>query len=159
MKASGDRRCSPDAARQGSIYCPACFGRIPHDAQTCPLCGASLARMSARDYKEKLLAALAHPLAEVRMRAIIALGERGEPDAAAALIACALGHPADVVEGLEIVRSLARIDSGQPCLAALRKLVRSHPSRPVRSAASRALADDRRPPGRARGEGPEVESE
>ena len=36
------------------------------------------------------------------MRAIIALGWRGEQEMAAALAECALRHPSDVVEGLEM---------------------------------------------------------
>lgn len=92
------------------------------------------------EYREKLLHALEHPLAEVRMRSIIALGLRGEPDTAPALVACALRRPADVVEGLEIVRSLGRLDAGRPCSAALRKLADLHPANAVRTAAAQALA-------------------
>jgi hypothetical protein len=37
--------------------------------QICPACGADLDALSARDYRVKLLAALHHPLDDVRMRA------------------------------------------------------------------------------------------
>jgi hypothetical protein len=38
-----------------------------------PACGANLSAQSARDYREKLLAALGHPLDDVCPRAILAL--------------------------------------------------------------------------------------
>lgn len=65
--------------------------------------------MSARDFCAKLLAALHHPLAEVRLRAIISLGRCGESKAAQPLAQCALRHPTDVSEGLQVVESLGAI--------------------------------------------------
>jgi hypothetical protein len=82
------------------------------------------------------------------MRAIIALGWQGEPDAASALVDCALRHPVDVVEGLEIVRSLARIEGRHPGVGALERLLELHPAHAVRAAALRALG----------GEAPDTES-
>lgn len=119
--------------------CPACFRLIPAGASHCPACGANLAALTDRDYRDKLLAALAHPLDEVRMRVILALGMRGEPDAAEALADCALRHTVDVVEGLAVVGSLARLgDAGRH---ALLRLAESHPAHAVREAAQEAVAD------------------
>lgn len=89
--------------------CPECYRLMPLTAARYPDCGADLAAFSAQQYRDKLLAALDHPLSEVRMRAIIALGGRGERAAAEALAECALRHPADVVEGLEVVASFKKI--------------------------------------------------
>jgi HEAT repeat protein len=119
-------------------YCGACFEQFDANLTRCPYCGASAEALSDRDYQEKLLAALEHPLADVRMRAILALGLRQQPETAAALLACALRHPTDVVEGLEIVNSLSRLDHGQPVRSALASLAAEHPAHAVREAALRA---------------------
>lgn len=125
------------AGRSPPTYCPACFAQIPAEAAACPACGQDLARLSHRDYREKLLAALHHPLADVRLRAIIALGWRREPEAAQALAECALRHPIDVVQGLEVVESLRIID-GDPGREALERLARDHPAHAVRARAEEA---------------------
>jgi HEAT repeat protein len=117
--------------------CPACFRLIPAEAGVCPACGADLVALSARDYREKLLAALQHPLDDVRMRAILVLGLRGESDAADALVECALRHPIDVVEGLAVVGTLTRL--GAVGRAALLKLAECDPAHAVREAARRAV--------------------
>lgn len=93
------------------------------------------------DYGDKLIGALKHPLAEVRMRAIITLGWRGDGRAALPLLEIALSHPVDVVEGLAIVESLAGLGlSGQTALAAL---VERHPAHAVREAARARLREGR----------------
>lgn len=84
------------------------------------------------------------------MRAIIALGRRGEVDAARALVECALRHPRDVVEGLEVLRSLNRLEAGQPRMAALRMLAQRHPANAIKEAAARALARPFEAPANAR---------
>lgn len=66
------------------------------------------------------------------MRAIIALGGRGETVAAPALIECALRHPSDVVEGLEIVRSLWHIETKTGDVRGLTVLAERHPTGAVR---------------------------
>lgn len=116
--------------------CPACFRLIQGGVGVCPHCGADLAALSARGYQEKLLGALHHPLADVRMRAIIALSWRAEPETADALADCALRHPIDVVEGLAVVGALARL--GRTGRAALLKLAELAPAHSVRAAARKA---------------------
>jgi HEAT repeats len=120
--------------------CLACFDLIPLEDLVCPQCGADLAAFSARDYREKLLHALFHPLADVRMRAVIALGWRGEPETADDLAACALRHPSDVVQGLEIINSLVKLKEEDTTRVALSVLKQRHPARAVRAGAARALA-------------------
>jgi HEAT repeat protein len=116
--------------------CPACYRLIPLDAQACPACGADLAAFSARGYRDKLIAALGHPLDDVRMRAILALGLRGEENAADALVDCALRHPIDVVEGLAVVKALTRL--GAAGRQALLKLAERDPAHAVRVSARQA---------------------
>jgi len=73
--------------------CLACFQLIPPEERVCPYCGADLAALSAHDYRSKLLHALFHPSADVRMRVIFVLGWLGEPEVAKDLAACALRNP------------------------------------------------------------------
>jgi predicted amidophosphoribosyltransferase len=54
-------------------YCPQCFARIPVDAEICSVCGVDISALSERDYNEKLVHALHHPLSDIRLRAIVAL--------------------------------------------------------------------------------------
>ena len=121
--------------------CLRCFYLIPVEAQTCPRCGADLAAFSARDYADKLIDALDHPLSEVRMRAIIALGWRGEERAAQPLLDLALRHPVDVVEGLAVLESLARMGiEGRITLVALAE---RHQAHAVRETAKQVLRTSR----------------
>lgn len=128
--------------RQRSQFCPACFGRIDADARVCPKCAADLAALSERDHLDKLLGALDHPLAGVRLRAVVALGWRADPQGAGALERLTLRHPADVVEGLAVVDALARL--GAAGLASLDRLAARHPAHAVREAAL-AASKGRRP--------------
>lgn len=98
-----------------------------------------LAVLSARNYREKLIHALEHPLADVRMRAVIALGWRGEACAARPLLELALRDPVDVVEGLAVVESLVTLNDGGH--VALKELAARHPAHAVREAAMRALVE------------------
>jgi len=122
-----------------SQYCGECFELFDSELAHCPRCGKTVAALSYRDYQQKLAQALEHPLADVRMWAIIALGLRGEGSAAPALVDCALRRPADVVEGLETVRSLECILVGNGEVGALMHLAEAHPAHAVRLAAKRAL--------------------
>jgi hypothetical protein len=78
-------------------------------------------------------------LADVRLRAIIALGWRSEQEAADALAACALRHPSDVVEGLEIINSLDQMKDVVTRQTALSTLKARHPAHAVRETAARVL--------------------
>jgi HEAT repeat protein len=129
-----------------TFFCPACFHEIPEGTGGCPHCGASIGDWDRRySYGERLIQALDHPLAEVRMAAIIALGKRRDAAAAEPLARCAQRHPADVVEGLEIVRSVANLTPGRERSRALRRL-RRYPARAVRREAARLLAGSSRAP-------------
>jgi HEAT repeat protein len=121
-------------------YCMNCFSMMPRGAAVCPSCGKEIVALTSRGYREKLLRALHHPLAEVRMRAVIALGLQRDTEAADDLVACALRHPKDVIEALEIVRSLRMFPAGRSRHQALHDLSERHPAAVVRIAAMAAIA-------------------
>ena len=116
-------------------FCPRCFAPMDADAGVCPACGLQLERWNAKNYSAKLIHALRHPLSEIRMRAIIAIGLRRDSRAADALVWCAFQHPTDVIEGLEIVRSLGQMEGSASAQEALRKITARHPAHAVRVAA------------------------
>jgi hypothetical protein len=120
-------------------YCPVCAERIEPSAKSCPRCSANLDEWSRKGFVDKLIGALDHPLYDVRMRAIIVLGKRREKSAERALVDCAMRHRADVVQGLEIVKSLRLIREGEATSWALDKLAKHHPARAVRQPAAKAL--------------------
>jgi len=120
-------------------FCLKCFYMMSPDENICPACKAPVAAFSAREYMEKLIGALEHPLADVRMRVIIALGMRGDSGVAQRLADCALQHPVDVVEGLEVVKSLRKMKQGKSRQMALEMLARQHPAAVVRIAAMSTL--------------------
>ncbi len=120
-------------------FCLNCFSTISAIEEICPECNAPVAAMSVREYKEKLVRALEHPLADIRMRVIIALGMRGDPEVAQKLTDCALRHPADIVESLQIVTSLRKMKPGTSRHKALETLGKQHPAAVVRIAAMAAL--------------------
>ena len=128
------------ASAMHKSFCINCFSMMPRGAATCPACGKEAVALASRNYHEKLLCALHHPLADVRMRAVIALGLRRDAEAARDLVECALRHPTDVVEALEIVKSLEMLPAGQPRYEALRDLCERHPASVVRIAAMAAIA-------------------
>ncbi|MHB1100129.1 MAG: HEAT repeat domain-containing protein [Burkholderiales bacterium] len=123
----------------GDLYCLNCHAMIPAEAKICPNCGENQDLMSEQEYRDKLLHALNHPLDDVRMRAIIALGLRHEEGTALHLAECALHHPSDVVEGMEIVNSLRKFGASQEGRQALERLAVHHAAHAVRVAAETAL--------------------
>jgi HEAT repeats len=121
------------------VFCPHCYALITAGDAWCPVCGADLHDWHPKSYAERLILALNHPLADVRMRAIIALGLRRERAAEQALVACALRHPHDVVAGLEIINSLGLLRDGAKAKRGLSRLIRMHPARLIKEAAQSAL--------------------
>jgi hypothetical protein len=126
-------------------FCPHCYALITAGDASCPACGADLRDWHAQGYGARLILALNHPLADVRMRAIIALGWRREKAGERALVECALRNPKDVVEGLEIVESLRLISEHDSKREGLSLLARSHPARPVKQAVNSVLKSARQP--------------
>ncbi len=122
-------------------YCPVCFKEIPPEDCVCPFCKIDIPVWTrSTPYTSRLIHALNNPHSEVRMGSILSLGERGDLEAARALVDCALRWPTDVVQGLEIVRAVGRLPDSPERKDALNRLF-FHSSRPVRKASERTLRD------------------
>jgi hypothetical protein len=121
------------------IYCMNCFALIPAQAETCPACGGRAALLSRLEYRQKLLHALEHPLDDVRMRAIIAIGLRRDAEVSLALAACALRHPLNIEEGLAVVAVLNDMRAFPDSAQALQTLAHRHAAHAVRAAAETVL--------------------
>jgi hypothetical protein len=119
-------------------YCPVCAAPLDAGSAGCPRCKADIDEWDKKNFTDKLINALKHPLSDVRMRAIIVLGKRRERIAEQALVDCAMAYPTDVVQGLEIVNSLLMIRENETSSWALEKLAKDHPAHAVREAAERA---------------------
>ena len=119
-------------------YCPNCFAMIPVGVSVCPACSVVISDISDRNFRQKLLHALDHPLDDVRMRAIIALGLRGEEDAALPLAECALRHTTNIEEGLEVVSKLSNFAPSPDVLLALRMLS-NHKAHAIQEAAIKVM--------------------
>lgn len=77
------------AAETELAFCP-CHARIPTPQAVCEACHVDLGNCSARSYAERLTRALGRPSADIRIRAIIALGWRHEKKTDRALVGPAL---------------------------------------------------------------------
>ncbi len=119
------------------FFCLVCFAGMAADERDAPcrVCGARIEEWKRRDYTERLIHALRHPNPEVRIGAIVSLGNRRDPRAALPLAECALTHPVDVVQALAIVRALRIIPSTPERDTAL-DMRAAHPARAVRRAVS-----------------------
>lgn len=129
------------------VFCPFCFEMMPVEAEQCPSCGGVPAEFDRLPYHQRLIAALHHPLDDVRMRAILALGKRRQPEAAEPLLDCALRFPTDVPQGAAIAEALMRIARWTRDREPLRRLAAEHGSVMVRNAAERWLSILGRRPG------------
>ncbi len=119
------------------FFCPACFRGVPRAHGNCPDCGEDMDAWNAsRSYTERLIHALAHPLAEVRMRSIIALGKRKDEASITMLERCAFRHPADIIQAMEIIRALENMPSSSAKTQALDALA-EHPAHAIRKAVGR----------------------
>jgi hypothetical protein len=113
-------------------FCPNCFDDIGPDAEICESCRINVKEwMAQKSYTERLIHALNHPIAEVRMGAIISLGKLKEVKAAVPLAQCALEHPIDIVQGLEIIRALRQMHFTREVEQGL-KMLSKHPARAIR---------------------------
>ncbi len=121
-----------------TLYCPNCFAVIPADASVCPFCSADIGEISGRDFRDKLLHALEHPLDDMRMRAIISLGLRGEAGTALPMAECAIHHPMNIEEGLGVIERLRHFAPSPEVFSALEMLSR-HEAHAVREAAAKAM--------------------
>jgi HEAT repeat protein len=112
---------------------------VEEAVEACPACGHRPKSGDEESYEDKLLAALEHPVADVRMVAVEVLGQRRSQRAVPALCKLLADEETDFYLLRQVVKALASI--GTP--AALRSLgwaARRHPSRLVRDEAGTALA-------------------
>lgn len=76
-----------------TTLCPACWRPVPHDARQCPHCGADIEQLHERDFRDKLLAALSHPIPDTVIRAALILAARHDPEASRAIEAAMARFP------------------------------------------------------------------
>lgn len=121
-------------------FCPNCFTSIPAASRICPCCRQDMEEwQDDQSYAARLIRALQHPVDQVRMGAIITLGNRADPEAAEALVECAYRFPALVPQNMQIVESLVQLPDSRERKNALETLSR-HPSHPVAERAREVLA-------------------
>lgn len=114
-----------------TVFCPNCFGEMPINNPVCPHCQTDVQMWEAgHTFADKLVAALDHPSAEARMRAIITIANRRKDEAADALAQCAIKYPLDVVQSLAIIDALKQLPSTERTRDAFLRLT-SHPARAV----------------------------
>jgi hypothetical protein len=118
-----------------TFYCWKCFSEMRSPFGTCPRCGTTQ-DTDARNYVEKLRAALAHPLAETRRRAVYLLGEKHVADAVDDLRQLVAGDP-DPFLAEEAAIALGKIGNDKACEALA--VAARHSSFIVRTRAIEAL--------------------
>lgn len=84
-------------------------------------------------YTSRLIHALDHPISEVRMAAVISLGNRGDATASLPLVHCALKHPTDIALAMEITNALKKLPIGPERAEAI-TLLKTHPAHAIRQA-------------------------
>lgn len=111
-------------------FCPACWTTLSASDTRCRACGAEVEGLSSRPYPRKLLAALNHPIGEVRERAAEILGEVGGREAYEPLIRIATesNEPYLAATALE---SLARLLLRFPDLPSVDWTQFARPERPI----------------------------
>lgn len=125
------------------FFCPNCFAEISEDTRICPQCETDIAAwMSSHNYFQRLIKALKHPVSEVRMSAIMSLGNQGNSKAAGPLVDCAFDWPADTVQNLEILVALTKLPLNADNKKALKRL-HDHPARIIREKADNLLTNKR----------------
>jgi HEAT repeat protein len=120
-------------------FCPNCWRMVKEAVEACPACGHRPKLSDEESYEDKLLAALEHPVADVRMVAVEVLGQRRSRRAVPALFKLLVDEEADFYLLRQVVKALATI--GTPdALRSLGWAARRHPSRLVRNEARTAIA-------------------
>ncbi len=118
------------------LLCPECWSEVREDTVICPACGESVKEARGRDYAQKLIAALRHPVAEIAEFAAQILGEMDAKEAIPALIATLSQSGEPYLQGAA-ARSLGSLRAAE-AVTALRDVLRSS-YLVARIAAARAL--------------------
>jgi HEAT repeat protein len=119
-----------------TYFCPRCWNTVPEAAKWCPQCRYELTEWEQLPFTEKLLHALAHPIAENRLFAIEQLGKmKFEPAVPQLAI---LGERAEnYYVQREALIALTRIGSPASRQAILR--MTQHPSKLIQALALELL--------------------
>ncbi len=121
-------------------YCPNCFDKIDADAMKCPACGcAVLIWGRSMSETERLIHSLGHPERSERLKAIYALADLPQSEAALPLADLCFGKPGDVWMAVEVIRTLAAMPAVERVEVALARLALEHPAGPVQTLATHAL--------------------
>lgn len=102
-------------------FCPECWSELGEDTVICPACGASVKEARGRDYAQKLIAALRHPVAEIAEFAAQILGELEAQEAVPALIET-LGRSGEPHLQAAAARSLGHLQAAE-AVPALREVL------------------------------------
>lgn len=122
-------------------FCPYCFAKVLDDDQICAYCRQDIQEWEQKKtYAARLVQALRHPIDEVRMRAIISLGNQADPHTASALVECAYRFPTMVPQNLQILASLLQFPSSRERDIAF-NLLSNHPSGMIAKRAIEMLDD------------------
>ncbi len=119
-----------------TYYCWNCFAEMRAPGGACPQCGKPQ-EIDRRDYIAKLRAAVGHPLAETRRRAIFLLGEKRVAEAVGDL-ARVLDSERDPFLAEEAMIALGKIGGDEAMRAVIARA--RHRSFMVRARAVEALA-------------------
>lgn len=122
------------------FFCPRCWADFAEDLPRCPKCGLDIqAFFASKDYVDRLILALGHPLKETALRAATVLGKLQERRAVGALIST-IRRSQDIYLTVASARALGEIGTNR----AMRFLVKlcNHSARTVREQAARILAED-----------------
>ena len=124
------------------FFCPNCFRELKNKTDTCPYCGFNIGDYQRTvPYENRLIHALNHPVREVRMGAIISLGNMKSEKAVKPLIEHSMENPKDVVEGMEILNAIRKILKGEEFRKTLLYVIKSHPSKVIARMAADMLSD------------------
>lgn len=117
-------------------FCLECWSELGEDAVICPACGASVKEARGRNYVQKLIAALRHPVGETAEFAAQILGELEAQEAVPVLIET-LGRSGEPYLQAAAARSLGDLQAAE-AVPALCEVLRSS-YLVARIAAARAL--------------------
>lgn len=130
-----------DESLMTTEFCANCFTELHGSDDHCTNCGQPRDDgWATTSFDTRLIRALNHPVADVRLRAIYALGRRKVISAIDLLVDLAFIHPFDPVQGKVIVDALTDMSVRQADEALL-QLSREHPSNVVQQHANVRLLE------------------
>ena len=120
-----------------TYYCPQCWTIVTEQDVSCPNCGYHLGQFTELPYEDKLLLGLKHPVQDIRIIAIKALGDLGNLRAIPEFKQIVMNENEDYYV-LRAVLLALEIIPGQQSIALLVQ-AKNHPSELVRRLADQIL--------------------